>query len=322
MSSPARPDLPPIASLAELEALAADPPRWAPHVASLAAELGLADLPLHSLGGGNLVVAIGDHHVLKLTPPRFAREVEAEAAAFAVLGDRRWPGALRAPELLGRGRSGTWPWVLITRLPGATLASSRAGLTRANLATIARDLGAWLNELHRPPHTSATALAGSWSRLVDAKDDAITRQASWGVPRALCEDMRALLQRVDLACAAPTLLHSDLHDDNVLVERRESGLIATGVIDFGDAMEGDPLFDLVTPVALVARGDGAAVRALFEGAGRGADLDDRREIDRFMAMSIIHRWNDLTRVKAWAPDALGSMDALERALLGDRSAAR
>lgn len=86
--------LPPVGTSAELDALRSEPERWTPHVTRLAGELGLAGLPLRDLGGGNLVIAIGDAHVLKLTPPAFAREVEGEAAALDALADRAWPEPL------------------------------------------------------------------------------------------------------------------------------------------------------------------------------------------------------------------------------------
>lgn len=312
-------NLPPVGSAAELDALRADPTRWVPAVEGLARELGLGGAPLHDLGGGNLVVAVGDAHVLKLTPPRHARDVEGEVVALAALAGRSWPGRLRAPALLGRGMWGGWLWALIERLPGVTLKSVRDLVPQVDRVRIARSLGGWLAALHADPRPDGGVLTGSCARYVARERPlCIARQAGWGVPATLCEELEALLVRVgDLAACPSTLLHADLHDDNVLVEERDGRFEATGIIDFGDSTEGEPLFDLVTPVGLVARGDGAQVRALFDGAGLASDLADPRRIGRFVALSVLHRWNDLTRVKAWAPDALRSLETLTAALLGE-----
>lgn len=310
--------LPSIETAAELDALRADPTRWVPAVDGLIRELGLGSAPLRDLGGGNLVVAVGDTHVLKLTPPRCAREVEGEVVALAALAGRTWPGRLRAPALLGRGTWGGWPWALLERLPGVTLKSVRDRVPRVDRVAIARSLGGWLAALHADPHPDAGALTGSWARYVARERPlCVARQARWGVPASLCAELEMVLLRVgDLAACPSTLLHADLHDDNVLVEERDGRFEATGIIDLGDSTEGEPLFDLVTPVGLVARGDGAQVRALFEGAGLAADLASPARIERFVALSVLHRWNDLTRVTVWAPDALRSLEALTAALLG------
>ncbi len=315
--APALPTLPTIGTSKGLDALRAEPARWTPHVTRIAEQLGLAGRPLRDLGGGNLVVALGDEHVLKLTPPVFAREVLGETAALDALAGRAWPEPLRAPELLGRGTHEGWPWVLLRRLPGETLRACRARIPEADRVDIARRLGEWLAKLHAAPRPVAPRLEGSWVRYLETNaPGAVARQERWGVPAAVCAEMTALLARTDLLGSDSTLLHADLHDDNVLVEQRGGRFVATGVIDFGDATAGDPLFDLVTPVALVARGDGRVVRALFEGAGFPDALDDPALIDRFLALSVVHRWNDLTRIGAWAPDAMSSLDALARGLLG------
>ncbi len=317
------PPLPPVASAAELDALRGAPERWRPPIAALARELDLEAGSLRDLGGGNLVLAVGavagaERHVLKLTPPRFAAEVRAEEAALEALAGREWPAGIAAPELEARGHLDGWSWVLITRLPGRTLLSLAGEVPAVERVAIARSLGAWLATLHAGPRPDAGALTGSWRTYVELeRSRCIARQARWGVPPSLCAELEALLGDVgDLASLPSTLLHADLHDDNVMVELQRGAFVASGVIDFGDAFEGDPLFDLVTPVGLVARGDGAQVRALFEGAGMAAALDDPELVDRFLAYTTLHRWNDLTRVRAWAPDAFSSLDVLCVALLG------
>jgi hygromycin-B 7''-O-kinase len=322
--SPPRPCLPPVASAAELDVLRAEPARWRAPVAALARELDLDPTSLRDLGGGNLVVAVGavpgqEPHVLKLTPPRFAAEVRSEEAALEALAGRSWPDGIVAPSLEARGTLDGWSWVLIERLRGGTLLSLGASVAPADRVAIVTSLGRWLAALHAAPRPEAPALAGSWrTYVVPERARCIARQARWGVPAALCAELQALLDQAgDLAALPSTLLHADLHDDNVLCEARGGKTVATGVIDFGDAIEGDPLFDLVTPVGLVARGDHAQVRALFAAAGHAAALEDPVLIDRFLVYSTLHRWNDLTRVRAWAPDALTSLDALCEALLGE-----
>lgn len=318
-----RPLLPPVASASELDALRADPARWLPPVTALARELDLDPSSLRDLGGGNLVIAVGavpgeEGHVLKLTPPRFAAEVRAEEAVLSALAGRAWPDGIVAPSLEARGTLDGWTWVLLERLRGGTLLSLGASVAPHDRVAIAGSLGRWLAALHAPPRPAVPALAGSWGTYLDLeRPRCVARQAAWGVPPALCAELQGLLDAAgDLSALPATLLHADLHDDNVLCEVRGETTIATGVIDFGDAIEGDPLFDLVTPVGLVARGDAAQVRALFAEAGQAAALDDPLLVDRFLAYSTLHRWNDLTRVRAWAPDALSSLHALCTALLG------
>lgn len=305
----APPALPPIASVAELDALRGDRARWLPAVSALAEAHGLAGVALQDLGGGNLVVAAGTNHVIKLTAPVFRREIDAEAAALAHIG-----AALPVPRLIAHGEWLGWPFVILTRLPGAGIGSCRAVVPAAQLQALLRAVGAALRSLHSlvPP---ASLPGERWAAYLARESVAcVPRQRAWGLAPALVDDLPGFLAKVALAPLPPeVLLHADLTHENVIVRNLDGRWELSGLIDFGDAMTGDPLFDLVAPALLIGRGDPALIAALLDGyqiprAQRDATL--RR---RLMALAALHRWNDLSRYAGWV-GPVTRVEALSRVL--------
>src|SRR4051812_40570345 len=110
--------LPRICTGTELEALKADPSRWRGALGKLTRKLGMEGAPLSNLGGSNLVVGVGESHVLKLAPPVFSRALERERAALKLVSCGL---PLRTPELCATGLHDEWTYLLLTRLPGRPL---------------------------------------------------------------------------------------------------------------------------------------------------------------------------------------------------------
>lgn len=305
----AEPGLPPVADLAGLESLCATPARWRAPVAELARKLGLPTAPLAFLGGGNLVVAAGPGHVLKLTPPIFRREVKAEAAALALLADV--PG-LPVPELVATGEWSGWHFVAMTRLAGESLAACRGRQSPAELASLAGEIGMALRCLHAQPPPATGPLASDWAAYLERESLAcVERQRRHGVDPGLVADMPRFLRAAALAPPAATvLLHADLTAENVLVSDAGGRWRVSGLIDFGDAMRGDALFDLVTPALMIACGDARLLAALFDGYGLPRAERSPALRRRLAALALLHRFNDLRRYAGWSARAPRNMDEL------------
>lgn len=305
--------LPIVETVAELEALRAEPARWRPSVAALARTLGIAPVPLVDLGGGNLVVGAGADHVVKLAPPVFAREIAAEVDAL-----ERVAGALpiATPRLVDAGARDGWSYVVMTRLPGRPLSACWDEVPAAALPGLLRAMGAVLAALHALPTPSEGPLAVDWAGFVAAESVAcVARQARWGVPPHLVEGIPRALARADVGSPCELrLLHGDLHGGNLLVAPGPAGCAPTGVIDLGDAQAGDPLLDLVTPALLCARGRAPLLGALLDGYGLEPASRGPALRARLLAYAVLHRFNDLTRYLGWAPEPPASLDELGEVL--------
>ncbi len=276
--------LPDLADQAGLDRYRADPPRWRPAVAELASSLGLGDVELRDLGGGCLVVAAGDAHVLKLAPPVFGDEIEVERRVLPRVAGRL---PVPTPRLLASGRLDGWSYLLLDRLPGRTLYDAWPGVDGADRARVLRALGRAIAALHaiEPPAEGPT-----WAEFLGRQSGlCLRRQAAWGVPAEVVALIGPLLDRARLGDVSRTpLLHADLTGQNVLADER---LELRGLVDFADAQVGHPLYELVTPGLLLAGGRPGLLAALLEGYGwSGADARVG-----LAACAALHRFNPLTR---------------------------
>lgn len=91
----------------------------------------------------------------------------------------------------------------------------------------------------------------------------------------------------------PVLLHGDLEPDHLFY----SGDQVVGIIDFGDAKLGDPLYDFVT-----VRHDMAPTPELRAAFLEGYGLEPDKEEDlmkRLTLYCILHEWTTLREVIGW-----------------------
>jgi len=290
--------LPDIHDLAGLDALRAEVDLWQPAVAAVARAHGLPHDSLVDLGGGNLVVGAGNEHVIKLTPPVFAHELEAESDALS-----RISGALPidTPQLCAVGMRDGWSYIVLTRLRGRTLRDCWGEVPSLERLEILRALGAWLAALHALPVPREGALAVSWPTFVLAQTSLCgARQARLGLPPNLIAGIPDCLDGANLASASRlAMLHADLTDQNVLIDKLDGSWRVSGIIDFGDAQTGAPLYDMAAPALLIARGDRALLGALLDGYGiPAADRNERLRLE-LTALAVLHRFNDMTRYLEW-----------------------
>lgn len=82
--------LPTVNDVAGLETLRGKRELWQRPVSDLVRSLGFPDAPLVDLGGGNLVVGVGNDHVLKLGPLAFERELRGEQSALRSSRTNSW----------------------------------------------------------------------------------------------------------------------------------------------------------------------------------------------------------------------------------------
>lgn len=280
-------------------------------MAALARAYGLPAEALQDLGGGNLVVGAGPEYVIKLTPPVFRREIDAEAAALALIGAAL---PVPVPRLVAHGEWLGWPFVILTRLRGRAIGACRDSVPAEDMRALLRTLGTALRALHALA-APACAPGGGWAAFLARESiGCVARQHAWGVAPAIVEALPRFLAGAALAPPARSvLLHADLTHENVLVGQSGGRWKLTGLVDFGDAMTGDPLFDLITPALLIGRGEPALLAALLDGYGIPPAQRDAALRRRLMALAALHRWNDLSRFSRWC-GPVTDVEGLSRAL--------
>lgn len=172
--------------------------------------------------------------------------------------------------LAAAGGDGGLPFAGYPLVPGVPL--EQVALSALARARLAADCGRLLSALHAFPVERARALGLAVSHISSGPAGwAAFRKRAESAARPHCDarERSALARWFDRAESdgitvfAPVLTHADLGDEHLLVEPASGAL--TGVIDWADAMLGDPAIDFAG--LLGALGEDGADRALAHYTG-------------------------------------------------------
>ncbi|NEE00678.1 phosphotransferase family protein [Phytoactinopolyspora halotolerans] len=165
-------------------------------------------------------------------------------------------------------------YLLLERLTGTSLESTKRSMTAAQLETVRRELGELCSRLgratgpvfgypRRDGHSQSDRWRTSFLTMVDdILTDAVEYQRELPAPAGTVR--RLIAQRADVLdeVTTPVLVHFDLWDGNVFVVPDGDGYRVEGVIDGERAFYGDPIAEL-TSLAIYT--DPAQMPGLLDG---------------------------------------------------------
>jgi hygromycin-B 7''-O-kinase len=267
---------------------------WRPALQALAARHGLPDEPLERFSSGcTPVFGVGLRYVVKFVPRHMAPVVQREAECLRYFADQT---NLPVARLVAEGTLEDWYYVVSSRLPGEQFDRVWPRLNPPEQMRLAGDFGRLLRALHQIPVGALRPGGIVWAQFYDsAVASWTTRRDLDRLPETLRVDGPRFLAAAEAARTdgPVVLLHGDLAPENALVEHDATGWRFSGLLDFGNAMAGDPLFDLTAPTVLLAPGQAEVVDRMLAGYG---GLDSPRAgvlRTRLMALTLIHPMADL-----------------------------
>jgi hygromycin-B 7''-O-kinase len=224
----------------------------------------------------------------------------AERDAYRVLAGYPLPapGLVAAGALFSDADGWPWPFLVVTQVHGVSYASQQASLSPSDRLLVARELGGFLRQLHALPLVGMDALRPDWDRclalLARRRRDAPADYRRWGIlPPHLVDQLDGWLPDplalVDTR-RPPRFLHGDIHSQHVFLDPVTHALSA--VIDFTDALAGDPRYDLVALHFGTFRTDKALLIACLDGCGWPVPDDDWPR--QMLAFTLLHDFNMLT----------------------------
>jgi len=307
---------------------------WRPLVRLILARHGLpADLTLSGVTpGSHAVFGVGERLIVKIYSPLWPADWAKETELYALLGGDPF---LRVPRLVASGvipanlpeaAGGEWPYALVERQAGTPLGQVWRAMDAGGRARLAGRLGRLLARLHRTPVEGLRSVPSGpscWTGFAGRQAlSAMDRHRAWNtLPVALLAQVASYLVAQDgLWRAAGTrvcLLHCDVTADHVFVgastgacgaEAGNAGI--TGLIDFGDAMAGDPEYEFVAVFLSALDGDRAALASFLQSYGHPA-WDDPGFSRRMLAYCLIHEFDVLAEIPRLWPDLLDSVASLD-----------
>jgi hygromycin-B 7''-O-kinase len=276
----------------------ADTRHWAHLVAGLveSEKLGRGEIAPFA-EGSNLVAALGDGLIVKLFAPFHRAQFICERAALAQLRGRT---EIAIPEIVAEGELETWPYLVITRLPGAACSTVWDGLDASDQARIMRELGEAIVQVHAAPPGPLADLGAAWPDFMAAQiAGCVTRHRRLGLPERFAADVAALMMQAPTLIpmqAQPVILGGDFLPENLMLDEKDGRLGLSGLIDFGDAMTGWKEYDLLAPTAFFTAGRPALTRSLLTGFGYRPDEMDGAFRRRLLILSLLHRESDLALI--------------------------
>lgn len=195
---------------------------------------------------------------------------------------------------------------MATFLPGQTV---RALAAEPDIEAVYRRMGALLRRVHAIPMAAYGYIlgggifeprAGNATYMTDAFERVFRRFRRQGGGEALAGRLESMArERYGLLAhaAGPVLCHDDFQPGNVLAARDASGELAlTGLIDFANALAGDPLADLAKSLFCCAHEDPRSVGPLREGYGPVDHPDPEAALWLYTLYHRLTMWTFLTRL--------------------------
>jgi Ser/Thr protein kinase RdoA (MazF antagonist) len=231
--------------------------------------------------------------------------VAKEALVAGWVGER---AGLPIPRWLRVDKSRTripFRFALTTWLTGVTV---RSLIGTPGIDAAYRQMGALLRRLHAIPMTAYGYIVADGIRRPRPTNDEYMRSAfdqvfrqfrAQGGEEALTLRLEENAQsRFDLLqhSTGPVFCHDDLQQGNVLVEHGKDGsLQLTGLVDFGNALAGDALFDLAKALCCCTHEDPDSRNPLLAGYGEISHPDPEEALWLYTLFHRVSMWNHLTR---------------------------
>jgi hygromycin-B 7''-O-kinase len=285
--------LPQVRDAAALYELIGDPARWKAAIDLIRGRHGLGDGFAPSRDGST-VVYLSPRWCIKLSPPLTAfRAGHDRELQYLQSIEGQLP--IPTPQLVAKGTVEDWSYFVSTRLRGVAIDSLWANLDAPARTRIAARLGEALRALHGLESGALQESADRWADFrASQRSTCLDTEVRKGLQPTRLAELEEYLRKLDSIPEPsfdPAILHTEIGPAHVLVEDGE----ITGLIDFGDAMVGDPEYDLAPVGLFVTAGDAVAFRAFCTSYGLDAEaLSDPARPHRLLRHALLHRYGTLT----------------------------
>ena len=265
---------------------------WRAAIACICERHGLDAHVLSPFAQGETIVWQAGGHVLKLTAPACAYQIEAEVGGLGAAHEKL---RVTTPRVVAHGELSGWPYVVMTLLDGEPLAHFWPDLAHRDRLRLARDAGRLLSELHALP---TPGFAAGWDAFFRTHtQDLRARHARHGGPPALLDAIEPFVQRVVPRQHGPLVpLHTELSELHLYASERGGQLELSGLLDFADARLGPAEYELDSIVEFLFRGERGLLRECLLGAGLAEAELTPGYSERLLGFALCHRFSNLNRM--------------------------
>lgn len=312
----------PLSALEQIEAyrrLFTDANFWMPYVQEVCRRHVLSPAGPVSVGvpGTYPAFIVGDQWLVKFFGRLFeggqSFAAEREAGRLVSLDPAIPTAQIRAAGELG-GPGWPWPYLVFAYIPGKSLGERIEQVSPQDWLRIAREMGGLVRRLHALPLAGSPVFPDHYTDYLEflgAQRAACQRnQRGWGtLPAHLLAQLERFVPPPDQLVGLhrpPHLIHADLTLDHLLGKVINGRWQTLALIDFGDAMTGDLLYELAALHLDLFRADRRLLGAFLD--SYELPLEERVDLPRrALAMALLHQFN----VLACLPGQMLAADSLE-----------
>jgi hygromycin-B 7''-O-kinase len=240
-----------------------------------------------------------------------AFETELEVGRLLSPGHPIPSPAIVASGYLFEGSAGwPWPYLIFEFISGVSIGEVYERVSYPDRLTLAQSLGEITRRLHEIPTTDTTLFQPTWDAyarlLEDQRARCRTTHLEWNtLPDHLTEQIDAFLLPLDVLVdrsVTPHLIHADLTRDHILGRLEHGHWTTLSIIDFGDAMIGDTLYELIALHLDLFRCNKRLLSAYLD--AYNLDAQHRHMLPaKAMSLALLHRFNVLVSVFESYPHA-------------------
>lgn len=309
---------------------------WHPYIAIICQRHNLAPYQQIRAGkaGTHPVFIIDERYVVKLYAAlfdgdeSFRKELDLyRLCAYAP--ELLVPQLITYGSLFAEGSEYHWPYTISTVIPGVTIGTVLSDITFEDKLGVATAAGSFLHVFHHLPLERSSFFERSWEPfravLAYQRELCIEHHRQWNaLPPHLIAQIEDYLPPIESLFdrqTTPYLLHTDLFDDHVLGFFDHGRWHTNGFIDFGDALVGDRLYELIALHIGLFHGDKRLLRAFIQTCGL-ADAPQDQFVLRIMSFALLRQFNVFQQFFEDYPEALTlpTLDELALFMWGDVNA--
>jgi aminoglycoside phosphotransferase (APT) family kinase protein len=263
--------------------------------------------------------------VLKVYPDALQWKMQKEVSVARLLQDRL---SVPIPHVLLVDDTKSLMelnFIVMSKLDGDILLGLERTLPQAEVHSIYWQMGRLLREIHCipidafgyiGPHGVWTPYASNQAYMSFQFGKKLTEFVESGGASELADRLGAFVERrahlLD-GCAAARLCHYDFHGGNVLIERKDGSLHVSGILDFENAIAGDPLMDIAKTLNYAVREDQTKRSGLLAGYGTIERPDWEETLALYRMYCVLELWCWMAQIGNSEPLAGLTLD-LERAV--------
>lgn len=286
---------------------------WRPVMVQIAQRHGLPAAALQRCPTGSAIVYRCAGAILKLFAPFWPEEMQRERLGLRACAQLPIP----VPELWHEGCFEDWDYLILQELPGVSLGTLWADLPAVEQGRLLSQAAEIMLALHAQRLPDNPYLGLAWPDFVQQQVQTFAhQQRAKGLAAHWVEPLDQWLQS-HFSClleTSPVLLHSDLTEDHFLVQEQGGHWQVTGLIDFGDLMQGHRVYEFGAPLVFYTRGKPRLRQHFVQ--QYGLPLDPETENQLFAAL-LVHRFVNIPwYLKHLCPPDIQDVNALKHFFCG------